>query len=850
MKRLLSALLALCLLLGAAWAEEAIVAEEEVLTIAEEEPAWEEIFESEEELAPEEALEEAEETEALEEPVSIEESLEEAVLKSGTWGTCDWNISDRGVLTIHAGTGANTGSISPWRDHANLIKSVVATERIVLPEDSSFLLSLFGYDSGNGAYQSACTSMKLAGFVTSNVRNMEGMFYGCSVLKTLDISSFSTARVTNMKQMFSHCESLTSLAPAFSTANVTDMSSMFGFCNALKTLDLSTFSTAKVTDLSFMFNHCIALESLNLSGFDPANATNLRWMFYDCNSLKSLNLSGFRTPKAENMSYMFGFCTSLTSLNVSGLDTRNVTDMSGMFANCEVLPKLDLSNFSTARATNMNSMFNMCFKLASLNISSFSTANVTDMSYMFFRCESLTSLNVSGFRTGKVTTMRAMFYECKKMPSLNLSSFDTRNVTDMSEMFDECIGLTRLDLSGFQTPKLQTAAGMFYLCRNLEELDVHSFVTPALSDCHAMFGGCGKLALLDLSGLNTRNVTAMKNMFAGCDGLIQVSLGSNFTFKGSGSSVLCTLPEGWWYSKQSSGGYEAQYLAENRNNRQDTYVRLGTPVIKGQPVDTNAARITWPHMEGIDGYQLWRSDNGGAFQWVKNNTTDAVNNYSLTPGANYQYKVRAYIDLNNGQRIYGDFSNIVSVHILGTIDNFTVTGKDTNCAFLKWKKVEGCTGYQVFRKVEGSGDFTWVKNATTNQVANYALTPDTTYYYKVRAYIDLPDGKRAYGQYSEGVKVYIQPQVVIQKLVGGSGRITLTWSKAEGCTGYQIFCTEAGTGGDYAWVRNVPAGQLSVTVPNLKAKTDYWFKIRSYVELPNGERYYGQYSEAKHTWTK
>ena len=270
--------------------------------------------------------------------------------------------------------------------------------------------------------------------------------------------------------------------------------------------------------------------------------------------------------------------------------------------------------------------------------------------------------------------------------------------------------------------------------------------------------------------------------------------------------------------------------------------------ITARPVDTNAARIEWIKTDRADGYQLWRSYNGSDFKWIKNVTVNNASNYSLAPGGNYKYKVRAYVG-EGADRVYGEFSEEVSVHILGEIKNFTVTGKDTNCSFLKWDKVAGCTGYQVFRTVAGSGEYQWVKNATTAQVANYSLTPGTTYYYKIRAYVDLPDGKRAYGQYSEGVKVYIQPQVSVT-LKGGNKQIAITWSKADGATGYQIFYTEAGTGGEYTWWKNIPAGTLTATLTGLKAKTDYWFKVRSYVDLPGGGRYYGQLSEAKHAFTK
>lgn len=46
---------------------------------------------------------------------------------------------------------------------------------------------------------------------TQNVTNMGFMFYGCSVLKTLDLSNFDTKNVTNMQSMFNGCSALTTI---------------------------------------------------------------------------------------------------------------------------------------------------------------------------------------------------------------------------------------------------------------------------------------------------------------------------------------------------------------------------------------------------------------------------------------------------------------------------------------------------------------------------------------------------------------------------------------------------------------------------------------------------------------
>ena len=838
MKRILSLLLILSLLTGLCCAEE-IAAEEQTLALAvEEEPfAYEEILPAEEEteplpekvftaeeLAPEEALEElpeAVEPEPEELPEVIEEELDAAA--SGTWGTCSWTISESGTLLIRAGTGANTGGKCPWEAYASVISTVLATADIVLPQDCSSLFALSWYN-GDG-FSSNCKSMTLTGLDASHVTNMTRMFYGDAALQYLEFGSFDTR-------------------------NVTDMNHMFFSCSRLEELDLSFLNTSQVTNMTNMFSTCRSLKQLNVSGFDTSRVTRMGGMFHACYALTSLDLSSFNTASVTNMSGMFYLDEELTSLDVSHFKTAKVTDFSVMFGLCRKLTSLDVSGFDTGSATLMNHMFEYCENLTSLDVSRFNTTKVTDMRWMFGGCSKLAGLNLSGFRTGNVTNLESMFYCCENLTSLDLRSFDTSKVTDMHNLFVGCWRLVSLDLSGFRTERVKSMDRMFQNCAALRELDLSSFSTPALTNSTRMFYGCTDLARLDISRMNTTKATEMDLMFGNCPSLSAVVLGSGFTFNGSGSSVLCTLPNQEWHSKQTGKIYTASGIASARNRIADTYSVFVVNGIAAVPVDTNAARITWGGVECADGYQLYRSDDGGTnWKWLKNNTTYNVNNYALTPGADYQYKVRAYRG-EGSSRVYSDFSEAVSVHILGKIENFTVTGKDTNCAFLKWSKVSGCTGYQVFRTVEGSGTYTWVKNATTNQVANYALTPDTTYYYKVRAYIDLPDGRRAYGQYSEGMKVYIQPQVVIRKLAGGSGRITLTWSKAEGCTGCQIFYTEAGTGGDYSWYRNVPAGQTSVTVSGLKPKTDYWFKLRSYVDLPDGSRYYGQLSEAKHTYTK
>ena len=100
---------------------------------------------------------------------------------------------------------------------------------------------------------------------------MNGMFYNCAGLTSLDLSGFDTSNVTDMNGMFCDCSGLTSLdLSGFDTSKVSDMGSMIRRCSGLTSLDLSGFDTSKVTDMGSMF-----LDTPNLHEIKLGDRTKL-----------------------------------------------------------------------------------------------------------------------------------------------------------------------------------------------------------------------------------------------------------------------------------------------------------------------------------------------------------------------------------------------------------------------------------------------------------------------------------------------------------------------------------------------------------------------------------------------
>ena len=89
------------------------------------------------------------------------------------------------------------------------------------------------------------------------------MFEGCERLANIGLSPLNTSNITDMNYMFYRCRSLTSLdLTPLDTQNVTNMRKMFRDCSGLTSLDLTPLDTSKVTDMLDMFYLCSRLTSI------------------------------------------------------------------------------------------------------------------------------------------------------------------------------------------------------------------------------------------------------------------------------------------------------------------------------------------------------------------------------------------------------------------------------------------------------------------------------------------------------------------------------------------------------------------------------------------------------------
>ena len=170
---------------------------------------------------------------------------------------------------------------------------------------------------------------------TSNVTDMNSMFYNCTSLISIDASNWDTSNVTDMAWMFSDCYMLQTLnVTGWDTSNVTTMSSMFGRYeignhNLKEIIGINTWDVSNVTDMYCMFWECRSLKSLDLSNWDISNVKKMDYMFCDCESLEILNLDGWHINENAIYSnlfvpYTYGGCKSLINISMNNSDYNSV----------------------------------------------------------------------------------------------------------------------------------------------------------------------------------------------------------------------------------------------------------------------------------------------------------------------------------------------------------------------------------------------------------------------------------------------------------------------------------------------------------------------------------------------
>ena len=385
-----------------------------------------------------------------------------------------------------------------------------------------------------------CTEINLTNWKTTNVINMQNMFYYNSNLIRLIIPDWDMTNVTNTSSFFYNCSKLNYID--LSRSNDATIAKIATLVPAQK---LATYGQMIIPVDSSQAN----IEALAAKYWKPVgpriDMTSCE-IVTELDEIKPGKTAKFYYSNQEpwyandaNVEYVSSDETiatidkeskTITSTGIEGtteiiariIDTQEVIGSKAFVVSEEDhYPNVikfrgpstpDSNNYIYVNGTSSSNKvllskmnYDAVFDVYTYDVGAPITSiifNGSTVSYLN------TCTDVIKINTSNMTSMKYMFTYCNKLITLDLSNFNTSNVTDMQSMFTNCSNLTSIDLSNFDTSKVTNMAGMFSYCNKLITLDLSNFNTSNVTDMDYMFSNCTKLHTLRLD--NCSNATISK----------------------------------------------------------------------------------------------------------------------------------------------------------------------------------------------------------------------------------------------------------------------------------------------------------------------------------------------------
>ncbi len=331
------------------------------------------------------------------------------------------------------------------------------------------------------------------------------------IVKVVFDSSFADARPTSCANWFYGLSRLTTIEGLeyLNTSEVTDMNNMFYCCRSLTSLDLSHFDTGKVTNLKGMFESCTNLIEVNLTSFDmrfKKDYTAEDRMFSGCSKLRNIMVydDNLYMQVWYHLPLLIVPCPDMFTGAVSlpGYDDQHTNgawardfSQAGYLNNVNVTPtKWVEYQESTASLT--------------FHYDRFQGYTVATATYGFNEADTVPAWHgkdikhvefCKEMKKALPTNCYHWFYGMDKLKSIKgLNFLNTSNVTNMSGMFSGCFQLDSLDLTSFNTSKVTDMSGMFYLCVSLKSIvAADTFAVAADTETTMMFESCVSLPAYD-----------------------------------------------------------------------------------------------------------------------------------------------------------------------------------------------------------------------------------------------------------------------------------------------------------------------------------------------------------------
>ncbi len=212
--------------------------------------------------------------------------------------------------------------------------------------------------------------------------------------------------------------------------------------------------------------------------------------------------------------------------------------------------------------------------------------------------------------------------------------------------------------------------------------------------------------------------------------------------------------------------------------------------------------IKWKESEGASGYVLLYNPKkdgtgNGASGWddfgintlYEGPDLEYVHT-GLAMGDSWFYRLAAYVEINGG-KIYTPLSVVASCIVKPGIPTIKVINKTYRQQKVTWDNQGTGIKYEVYSSTSSDFETPTIKKATGLYYTFGGLKNGATYYYKVRAYLEISSTEIVYGDWSAVKSLACAPaKPTVTGTLQNRNEVKITWPSVDGATSYNIYSKE------------------------------------------------------------